>query len=165
MEFLEIAEKSMIFSKFMEFSVFRAIHPPETLTFLRGYWCFRHPAIFVEFWGFNKKAKICEKIKNFTFSHFPAQIHILRKMGPGAPKKPKKGWNCIGFKGPGASGPRGTKKREKLRKPRKTFCVFHGNSNFHAKSWKFLKNHHSAPSRNVGIPCKILYILNSTPPF
>jgi len=60
-------------------------------------------------------------------------------MGPGAPKTPKKGWNCIGFIRPGASGPRGTKKREKLRKSRKTFCVSDENSDFYAKSWKLLK--------------------------
>ena len=79
-------------------------------------------------------------------------------MGPGAPKTPKKGWNCIGFIRPGASGPRGTKKREKLRKPSKTFCVFDGNSDFYAKSWKLLENHHFALSRNVGIPCRFLMI-------
>ncbi len=88
---------------------------------------------------FTKKAKICEKIINFQFSQFLAKNHILRKMGPGAPTTPKKGWNCIGFIRPGASGPRGTKNCEKLRKPSKTFCVFDGNSDFHAKSWEFLK--------------------------
>ena len=106
---MEISQNFRNFSKFSEFCIFQAIHPPETLIFLRDHWCFRHPAIFMKFWVFNKKAKICEKIKKFTFSHFSAQIHILRKMDPGAPKNPKKGWNCIGFKGPGASGPRGTK--------------------------------------------------------
>ena len=90
---------------------------------------------------------------------------FFAKIGPGAPKTPKKGWNCIGFIRPGASGPRGTKKREKLRKSRKTFCVFDENSDFRAKSWEFLKNHHFALSRNVGIPCKILYIFKSAPPF
>ena len=49
-------------------------------------------------------------------------------------------------------------KREKLRKSRKTFCVFDGNSDFYAKSWKFLKNHHFALSRNVGIPCRLLVV-------
>ncbi len=86
-------------------------------------------------------------------------------MFPGAPKTTKKGWNCIGFIRPGASGPRGTKKREKLRKPRKIFCVCDGNSDFHAKSWEFRKKHHFALSRNVGIPCKILCIFKSAPPF
>ena len=58
-------------------------------------------------------------------------------MGPGAPKNPKKGWNCIGFIRPGASGPRGTKKPEKLRKSRKTFRVSDEKPDFYAKSWKF----------------------------
>ncbi len=86
---------------------------------------------------------------NSAFSLFSAKKHILRKMGPGPPKTPKKGWNCIGFIRPGASGPRGTKKREKLRKPRKIFCVFDEIIEFYAKSWKFLKNHHFALSQNV----------------
>ncbi len=73
MKFLEIAEKSMIFSKFMEFSVLRAIHPPETLIFLRNYWCFRDASIFVEFFIFTKTAKFCEKIIIYVFSHFVAQ--------------------------------------------------------------------------------------------
>ena len=86
-------------------------------------------------------------------------------MGPRAPGSPKKGWNCIGFIRPGASGPRGTKKREKLRQPRKIFCGFYKNYDFHVKFWEILKNHHFAPSQNVGIPCKILYIFKSAPPF
>ncbi len=86
-------------------------------------------------------------------------------MGPGAPKKTNNGWNCIGFKGPGASGPRGTKKREKLRKLRKTFCVSDENSDFYVKSWKFLKNHHFALSRNVGIPCRLLVVFQVPPGF
>ena len=86
-------------------------------------------------------------------------------MGPRAPGSPKKGWNCIGFKGPGASGPRGTNKREKLRKPREIFRVFRKNADFYAKGWGFAKNHHFALSQNIGIPCKILYIFKSTPPF
>jgi len=93
-------------------------------------------------------------------------------MGPGAPKNPKKGWNCIGFIRPGASGPRGTKKREKLRKSRKTFRVSDENPDFYAKSWKFMKNHHFALSRNVGIPCRLLVVFqearcfsNWHPPF
>ena len=120
----------MKFSKVSGFCIFRAIHPPEPLIFLRNYWCFRDPAIFVKTLIFTKKAKICEKIINSALSYFPAKNHILRKMGPGAPKTPKKGWNCIGFIRPGASGPRGTQKREKLRKPRKIFCVFDENSDF-----------------------------------
>ncbi len=112
----------MIFSKFTEFSVLRAIHPPETLIFLRNYWCFRDASIFVEFFIFTKTAEICEIIKNFTFSHFSSQIHILWKIDPGSPKKPKKGWNCIGFKGPGASGPRGTKNTESYANRAKYFA-------------------------------------------
>ena len=89
----------------------------------------------------------------------------MRKIGPGAEKNSKKGWNCIGFIRPGASGPRGTKKREKLRQPRKMFCGFYKNYDFHVKFWEILKKHHFAPSQNVGIPCKILCIFKSAPPF
>ena len=46
-----------------------------------------------------------------------------------------------------------------------SFCVFDENSDFHAKGWGFLKNNYFALSRNVGIPCKILYIFKSAPPF
>ena len=120
----------MIFSKFREFSVLRAIHPPETLIFLRNYWCFRDASIFVKFFIFTKTAKFCEKIIIYVFSHFVAQNHILRKVGPRAPEITKYVWNSIGFKGPGASGPRGTKKRGKLRKPRETFCVFGEDADF-----------------------------------
>ena len=56
-------------------------------------------------------------------------------------------------------------KSEKLLKPRKTFCVFDGISDFYVKGLEFLENYHFALSRNVGIPCKILYIFKSTPPF
>ena len=145
----------MIFSKLTEFSVLRAIHPPQTLIFLRNYLCFCDASILMKFLIFTKKAKVCEKIINPAFSHFPARNNILREKGPRAPESSKKGWNCIGFKGPGASGPRGTKKRVKFRKPRKIFCVLHGNPDFYAKSWKFMTKHHFAPSQNVGIPCKI----------
>ncbi len=48
---------------------------------------------------------------------------------------------------------------------KRIFCVCDGNSDFHAKSWEFQKNYHFALSRNVGIPCKILCIFKSTPPF
>ncbi len=150
---MKISQNLRIFSKFMEFSVFRAIHPPETLIFLRDYWCFRHPAIFTKFWVFNKKSKICEKIQNSTFSHFSAQIHILRKMGPGAPKKTNNGWNCIGFKGPGASGPRGTKNAKSCANRAKYFA-FSLNILILCKIKQFAENHHFALCRNVGIPCK-----------
>jgi len=79
----------------------------------------------------------------------------LRKVGPRAPEITKYVWNSIGFKGPGASGPRGTKKLGKLRKPCETFCVFGENVDFYVKDLKFAENHHSALSQNVGIPCKI----------
>ena len=165
MKLMEIPKNSRNFSKFSEFCIFQAIHPPESLIFLRNYWCFRDPAIFAEILISNEKFKISEKIIKFPFSQFLAKNHILRKMGPGAPKTPKKVWNCIGFIRPGAPGPRGTKKREKLRQPRKIFCGFYKNYDFHVKFWEILKKHHFAPSQNVGIPCKILYKLKSAPPF
>ena len=69
MIFLEISVKSMIFSKFMEFCVFRAIHPPETLIFLRNYRCFRDASIFATLVIFIKNPKICEKIIISVFLH------------------------------------------------------------------------------------------------
>ena len=139
MEFLEISLKIRNSSKFSEFCISEAIHPPESLIFLRNYRCFRDPAIFTEISIFIKKVRICAKIIDFAFSPFSAKSHIWRKMGPGAPKDLQKGWNSIRFIRPGASGPRGTKKCERLRKPRKIFCVFAGMPDFHVKSWKFLE--------------------------
>ena len=158
MELLEISEKSKYFSKFSGFCVFQAIDPPKLLINDKDYWCFCNPVDFAEIMIFIKKAKICEKITFFHFCDNFVKKSFFAKMGPGAPKTPKKGWNCIGFIRPGASGPRGTKKREKLRKSRKPFCVSDENSDFYAKGWKFLKNHHFALSRNVGIPCRLLVI-------
>ena len=106
---MEISQNLRNFSKFSEFCIFQAIHPPESLIFLRNYWCFRDPAIFAKILISIKKAKTCKEIINFAFSQFSAENHILRKMGPGAQKTSQKGWNCIGFIRPGASGPRGTK--------------------------------------------------------
>jgi hypothetical protein len=63
----------------------------------------------------------------------------LRKVGPRAPEITKYVWNSIGFKGPGASGPRGTKKRAKLRKSREIFRVFRENADFYVKNWEFTK--------------------------
>ncbi len=154
MKFTKISQNVRNFGKFSRFCIFRAIHPPESLIFLRNYWCFRDPAIFAKILISTKKVKICEKITFFHFCYNFVRKLFFAKMGPGAPKTPKKGWNCIGFIRPGASGPRGTKKPGKLRKSRKTFCVSDENPDFYAKSWKFLKNHHFALSRNVGIPCR-----------
>ena len=67
---MKISQNLRNFSKFSEFCIFQAIHPPESLIFLRNYWCFRDPAIFAKILISNKKAKICEKIINFAFSHF-----------------------------------------------------------------------------------------------
>ncbi len=155
---MEISQNVRNFSKFSGFCIFRAIHPPESFIFLRNYWCFRDPAIFAKILISTRKAKICEEITFFYFCDNFVKKWFFAKMGPGAPKNPKKGWNCIGFIRPGASGPRGTKKREKLRKSRKTFCVSDENPDFYAKSWKFLKNNHFALSRNVGIRCRLLVI-------
>ena len=89
--------------------------PKELLVFSRS----RH---FRENPDFHQKSEICEKIINFAFSHFSAKNHILRKIGPGAPKTPKKGWNCIGFIRPGASGPRGTKNAKSCENRAKYFA-------------------------------------------
>ena len=67
---MKISQNLRNFSKFSEFCIFQAIHPPESLIFLRNYWCFRDPAIFAKILISNKKAKICEKIINSAFSHF-----------------------------------------------------------------------------------------------
>jgi hypothetical protein len=86
-------------------------------------------------------------------------------MGPGAPKSYKKGWNSIGFIRPGASGPRGTKKSEKLQKPRKIFCVFAGICDFHVKSWKFLENHHFALSQTLAQTNGLMVLFQVARPF
>ena len=65
---------------------------------------------FDENLDFHQKSQNLRKTINVAFPRFGGESHILREMGPGAPKTPKKGWNCIGFIRPGASGPRGTKK-------------------------------------------------------
>ena len=70
------------FSKFSEFCIFQAIHPPESLIFLRNHWCFRDPAIFAKILISIKKAEICEKIINFAFSHFSAKITFCGKWAP-----------------------------------------------------------------------------------
>ncbi len=158
MEFQKISEKFKHFSEFNDFCIFRAVDPPKPLINDNEYWCFCKPVDFAEIMIFIKKAKICEKSLFSIFVIILSKSHFFAKMGPGAPKTPKKGWNCIGFIRPGASGPRGTKKRERLRKSRKLFCVFDGNPDSYAKSWKFLKNHHFALSRNVGIPCRLLVV-------
>ena len=67
---MKMSQKLRNFSKFSEFCICQAIHPPESLIFLRNYWCFRDPAIFAKILISNKKDKICEKIINFAFSHF-----------------------------------------------------------------------------------------------
>ena len=64
---MKISQNLRNFSKFSEFCIFQAIHPPESLIFLRNYWCFRDPAIFAKILISSKKAKICEKM---TFSIF-----------------------------------------------------------------------------------------------
>ena len=155
MKFLEISEKSIILSKFTEFSVLLAIHPPETLIFLRNHWCFRDASIFAKFSIFTENAKIREKIIIHAFLTFCSKNHNLRKIGPRAPEITKDVWNSIGFNSPGASGSRGTKKRAKLRKSREIFRVFRENADFYVKNWEFTKKHHFALSQNVGIPCKI----------
>ena len=110
---------------------------------------------FHEILDFHQKTELCEKIINPAFSDSSSKKSHFAKKGPRAPESPKKGWNFIGFKGPGASGSRGTKKRAKLRKSREIFRVFRENADFYVKSWEFTKKHHFALSHNVGIPCKI----------
>ena len=133
MEFLEISEKSQHFSKFSDFCISQAIDPPKPLINSKEYWCFCKPVDFAEIMIFIKKAKICEEITFSNFCYNFVQKCFFAKMGPRAQGTPKKGWNCIGFIRPGASGPRGTKKRGKLRKPRKIFRVFVENNYFMQK--------------------------------
>ena len=120
---MKIPKKSRNFSKFSEFCIFQAIHPPESLIFLRNYWCFRDPAIFAKILISSKKAKIYEKMIFFHFCDSFVKKLFFAKMFPGAPKTTKKGWNYIGFKGPGASGPRGTKNAESCANRAKYFAI------------------------------------------
>ena len=116
MEFLKISEKFKHFSEFSDFCIFRAVDPPKPLINDNEYWCFCKPVDFAEIMISIKKAKICEKITFFIFCDNFVKKWFSAKMGPRAPGTPKKGWNCIGFKGPGASGPRGCGKLD--------FCKF-----------------------------------------
>ena len=72
----------MIFSKLTEFSVLRAIHPPQTLIFLRNYLCFCDASILMKFLIFTKKAKVCEKIINPAFSDSPSKEITFCEKGP-----------------------------------------------------------------------------------
>ncbi len=54
-------------------------------------------------------------------------------MGPRAPGTPKKGWNCIGFIRPGASGPRGCGKLDFCKFRNNFSYIFDGNMEFHIK--------------------------------
>ena len=70
-------------------------------------------------------------------------------MGPRAPGTPKKGWNCIGFIRPGASGPRGCGKLDFCKSRNNFFYIFDENMEFHIKKWNFKKFHHSARLQNL----------------
>ena len=106
MEFPEISEKSKHFSKFSGFCVFQAIDPPKPLINDKEYWCFCNPVDFAEIIIFIKKAKICEKFIFLNFYGNSVKKWFFAKIGQKALRTPKKGWNCIGFTRPGASGPR-----------------------------------------------------------
>ena len=86
MEILEIAQKFKHLSKFSEFCIFQAIHPPEPLINQRNYCCFCNPVDFAEIMIFIKKAKICEKIVNSAFSHFQQKVTFCGKWVPGHQK-------------------------------------------------------------------------------
>ena len=122
MEFTKISQNLRNFSKFSEFCIFQAIHPPESLIFLRNHWCFRDASIFAKFSIFTKNAKIREKIIIHAFLTFCSKDHNLRKIGPRAPEITKDVWNSIGFKGPGASGPHETKNAESCENRAKYFA-------------------------------------------
>ena len=90
MEFLEISLKIRNPSKFSEFCIFEATHPPESLIFLRNYRCFRDPAIFTEISIFIKKVRICAKIINLAFSPFQQKVTFCGKWVPGHRKAIKR---------------------------------------------------------------------------
>ena len=66
-KFHEFSWKIKKFNKFYEISNFEAIHPSESLIFLRKYWCFCDLLIFTKIMIFKKKVEIFQK---FTFSCF-----------------------------------------------------------------------------------------------
>ncbi len=83
MEFLEISEKFMHFSKFSDFCIFQAIDPPKPLINDKEYWCFCKPVDFAEIMIFIKKAKTYEKITFFHFCDNFVKKCFLRKWAPG----------------------------------------------------------------------------------
>ena len=114
----------MLFSKLSDFCILEAIHPPKPLKKHRKYSCFCNPVDFMKIMIFAKKAEIREKIilSNF-YANFAKKLFSAEN-APKAPPASQNVWNSITFIRPGASGPRGTKKRAKSRKPRKLFRVF-----------------------------------------
>jgi hypothetical protein len=90
----------------------------------KEYWCFCKPVDFAEIMIFHQQTKICEKITFFNICDNFVKKWFSAKMGPRAPGSPKKGWDCIGFIRPGASGPRGTRNEELCNKPRRILYKF-----------------------------------------
>ena len=79
-------------------------------------------------------------------------------MGPRAPGTPKKGWNCIGFIRPGASGPRGCGKLDFCKFRNNFFYIFDENMEFHIKKWNSKKFNHSAHLRTLAQTNRFLMV-------
>ena len=88
MEFPEISEKFMNFSKFSGFCIFRAIDLPKPLINDKEYWCFCKPVDFAEIMIFIKKVEICEKSTFFNFGDNSVKKVIFCENGPRGTKNP-----------------------------------------------------------------------------
>ena len=94
----------MDFSKLQEIGILQAIDPPIPLLYDDDYCCFRIPVVSADI-IFIEKAKISVKTL-FPFVHNFVRKTFSREWTPGR-QEPLKRWDYIGFRGPGASGPRG----------------------------------------------------------
>ena len=79
------------FSVFYDFCGFHVNHASESVIFLRNYWCFCDLLVFAKIIIFTQKMEISKNLSVSMFYVFYWKSWILRKMGPRAPKSPKKG--------------------------------------------------------------------------
>ena len=100
--------------------------------------------------------------RNSCFPHswwFLWKSGLLQKLCPKASRTPKKGWNTIGLTSIWAAWPRGCGKLDFLTNPQQLFQKSNGKYDFHVKSWKFMKFHHSAHLQTLaqtnGLTCAL----------
>ena len=124
MKFQAISRKIDKSIELHEILNFEAIHPSESLIFLRKYWCFCDLLIFTKMLIFAKKVKISKGII-FCFFGFYGKVNFCRKWAQGGPKTPKVYKKHLFYKGWRIRAAR-VRKLEKLRKLQRSFCVSDG---------------------------------------